>query len=200
MPRIRLKDRSPEFAENQNDFQTHRPVCDIPGCPHTGEFRAPRNRDLKEYYNFCLNHVQEYNKSWDYFSGMSPEQMEDHMLRSLYGDRPTWRYDIESRIGDILRRKAHAFRDGAQDEDEDLNRQRRRKPVGPVSPEYEAMVTLGLEPPFTIADIKTRYKDLVRLHHPDRNGGSREAEALLKSVNMAYTVLMAASGTGQTGE
>lgn len=121
--------------------------------------------------------------------------MEEHMLRSLYGDRPTWRYDIESRIGDILRRKAHAFRDGAAAEEEDPPR--KRKPVGPVSVEYEAMVTLGLEPPFTIADIKARYKDLVRLHHPDRNGGSREAEAMLKSVNTAYAVLMAASGEGK---
>ncbi len=193
MPKIRLKHRSPEFAENIKDFQPHKISCDVPGCPHTGEFRAPRDRDLKEYYNFCLSHVQEYNKSWDFFAGMSPAQMEEHMLRSLYGDRPTWRYDIESRIGDILRRKAHAFRDGAGEEDPP----RKRKPVGPVSAEYEAMVTLGLEPPFTIADIKARYKDLVRLHHPDRNGGSREAEAILKSVNTAYAVLMTASGEGK---
>lgn len=193
MPKIRLKHRSPEFAEtSREEARPRHRACDVQGCPQRGEFRAPRDRTLKTYYNFCLDHVQEYNKSWNFFDGMSPDQMQEHMMRSLYGDRPTWRYDLESRIGDILRRKIHDVRTGTEDEAPKSHRPRR--PVGPVSPEYQAMMTLGLEPPFTLADVKARYKALVRLHHPDRNGGSRESEDQLKAVNTAYAVLIAAIG------
>ncbi len=34
--------------------------------------------------------------------------------------------------------------------------------------------------------VKSRYKELAKRHHPDANGGSRDAEERLKNINIAY--------------
>src|SRR5262249_32134518 len=61
--------------------------------------------------------------------------------------------------------------------------------VNKNTPEFEAMVIMGLEPPLSLEGIKARYKELAKKHHPDLNGGSAESEELLKQINMAYTIL-----------
>ena len=48
-----------------------------------------------------------------------------------------------------------------------------------------------IEPPFTPVRLKARYKVLVKLHHPDANGGARDAEEKLKEINAAYSTLRA---------
>ena len=54
------KPRAKKYYAPQNDeFAEHK--CDHPGCNKRGEYRAPKDRKLKEYYWFCLEHVQEYN-------------------------------------------------------------------------------------------------------------------------------------------
>ena len=66
--------------------------CDITGCPHLGDFKAPKSRyDLKSYYWFCIDHVRDYNANWDFFKGMSREEIEHHMHKTAVWDRPTWR-------------------------------------------------------------------------------------------------------------
>ena len=55
-------------------------VCEHPGCAEAGEFRAPRSREnLNQYRWFCLEHVREYNSKWDFYAGMS----EDEILRDF---------------------------------------------------------------------------------------------------------------------
>ncbi len=57
--------------------------------------------------------------------------------------------------------------------------------------ERSAIEVLDLSWPLTQADVKSRYKELVKLHHPDANGGAREAEEKLKKINAAYSTLRA---------
>ena len=55
------------------------------------EHRAPKSREnLREYYWFCLEHVREYNKSWNYFEDMSEEQISTYRHNSATWHRPTW--------------------------------------------------------------------------------------------------------------
>ena len=69
--------------------QTRR--CDHAGCKKAGEYRAPKSRrQLKDYYYFCLDHVQAYNKAWNYHAGMSAEEIERHMHAAVLGERPRW--------------------------------------------------------------------------------------------------------------
>ena len=57
-------------------------------------------------------------------------------------------------------------------------------------PERQAISDLGLEFPVTRDAVKARYKELVKRHHPDANGGDKDAEERIKRINQAYEVLM----------
>src|SRR4029450_381301 len=61
---------------------------------------------------------------------------------------------------------------------------RKAKPL-----EAKALETLGLDTKATGKDIKARYKELVKRHHPDANGGDRGSEDRFRDVLQAYRVL-----------
>lgn len=188
MPKIFLKPKSAEFAESQARHKAEN--CSMPGCVEIGDHRAPKDRGLDEYYWFCLDHVRDYNKAWNFFEGMSDSEVEKQMLRSLYGDRPTWRYDIKGAAEDILRKQAWNEYNFTEDGQETFqNGHNDQTHHNHQTPEFEALAIMSLEPPVTLAVIKDRYKLLVKKHHPDLNRGCEKSEELLKSINMAYTIL-----------
>ena len=167
--------------------------CDMPGCPERAGYRAPRSRQtLNAYFWFCLDHVREYNARWDYYKGMTPGQIEAHLRADVSWNRPSWRL-------------GHLGGTAALDEDQLLDplgllrgvsdgrgrgRHRGHKPID-ERPEAlrQPLEALGLGWPVSLAEVKTRYKDLARRHHPDANGGDRAAEERLKTINVAYTAL-----------
>jgi diguanylate cyclase (GGDEF)-like protein len=53
----------------------------------------------------------------------------------------------------------------------------------------EALATMGLSWPITAEAVKSRYKALAKRDHPDANGGNRDAEERLKTVNLAYAAI-----------
>ncbi|MCB1537912.1 MAG: J domain-containing protein [Rhodospirillales bacterium] len=158
----------------------------MPGCDRPGEHRAPKDRGLREYYHFCFEHAQEYNKAWDFFAGMSPSDIEAHIRESMFGDRPTWVYTAAPDWEDTLRARAQSYRDFSEEP------KKQRKTAEAATPEREALGVMGLEPPVTFAAIKARYRELMKEHHPDHNPGNAVAEETVKRVNMAYTILKAA--------
>jgi hypothetical protein len=184
MPRIKLKPNSAEFADSKPAAAKRH--CNMPGCSLEGEYRAPKDRALSDYYWFCLDHVREYNQAWNYFSGMSDHEVEDHVVKSYYGDRPTWRYDMPGAAEEALRRKARQTHSYTEREPP-TSGQKARSTL--MTPEGEALAIMGLETPITLEEIKARYKALVKKHHPDVNRGDPKSEELLKSINMAYTIL-----------
>ena len=68
--------------------------CDHPDCEAEGEYRAPKNRNLNEYYWFCLKHVSEYNKSWNFYDGMSQEEIERENKLDETWHSPSWKFGI----------------------------------------------------------------------------------------------------------
>ncbi len=188
MPKIILKYKSPEFAETGEETKTQ--SCDMPGCPNFGQHKAPKHRGLNEYYNFCFDHVREYNKAWDFFQGMSNHEVQSHMEKSLYGDRPTWKYGVEADMEEKLFKSAQNQYFYGEEPPPD---QKRPHFGGETNtPEYEAMAIMGLTPPVTLEGIKERYKKLAKKHHPDINRNNPDSEELLKKINMAYTILKVA--------
>ncbi|MDH5723464.1 MAG: J domain-containing protein [Alphaproteobacteria bacterium] len=160
----------------------------MPGCTSSGEHKAPKHRGLNEFHLFCTDHVREYNKAWDFFSGMSEKDIEDHIIDSAYGNRPTWKYNTDGVNEETLFReaqRAYVFEDKInhhkKPEDEKYSHY--------SGPEFEALAIMGLEPPVTFDEIKVRYKVLAKRYHPDLNKNNKSSEELLKKVNMAYTIL-----------
>jgi len=62
--------------KNENLSISSRPqlikYCEWKDCNNKGKYKAPKSREnLREFMWFCLNHIKEYNSNWDYFSGLS---------------------------------------------------------------------------------------------------------------------------------
>ncbi len=191
MPKIRLKPNSAEYADDtHNGYAQAR--CDMPGCIHEAQHKAPKHRALNEYYSFCFEHVQEYNRAWNFFSGMNDDEVQDHLLKEMYGHRPTWKYGVNGDPNDVLREKAYGFQHGDESQYRKQKQEQRSQSYSGLSSnsqEFKALALMGLEPPITLPEIKVRYKELAKKHHPDLNKGCLKSEELLKQINMAYTVL-----------
>jgi len=164
-------------------------TCDVPGCGAQGEYRAPKDRShLNDYWWFCLEHVRAYNGSWDYFKGMTPGEIEAHLRADTSWQRPSWPLGRLGSAGawedDVLRDPLRILNASGMKRGE----QRRQGDRAP-SELREPLATLGLSWPTTLEAVKSRYKELAKRHHPDANGGSRDAEERLKTINLAYAAL-----------
>jgi hypothetical protein len=158
-------------------------LCDHPGCTASGEYRAPQSRDrLHVFYWFCLDHVRAYNAQWNYYHGMSAQEIEAEIRNDTVWQRPTWR--LGSRFAFRYGPRLRDF--GMFDLDDDEERVTRKRPG---SEQEQALAVFALEPPFTFAGLKSRYKELVKRHHPDVHGGDKAAEERLKVINRAYSTL-----------
>jgi len=165
----------------------------MPYCEGDGTFRAPKDRSLSDHYYFCQMHITEYNRAWNFFEGMNQREVEEQILKSMFGDRPTWRYDADGMAEENLRRQAYAFH-GMGETDDRASRawqeyEQNKNQIDNSSAEFEAMAIFALEPPIDMDKIKARYKELAKKYHPDINKENPKAEEQLKKVNMAYTVL-----------
>jgi hypothetical protein len=164
--------------------------CSHPGCQEEGIFRAPKGREREgEYFTFCKDHVREYNATYDYFRGMDDESMAKFRQADAIGHRPTWKLGARtasSHVDETVFAEARAAR----------RRGLRGKAPQTEPPRYnalalKALMTLDLDGQATQAKIKSRYKDLVKRHHPDANGGDRSSEDKLREIIQAYNYLRA---------
>lgn len=164
-------------------------LCAHPGCEAAGDYRAPVARDrLSEYYWFCLDHVRDYNKAWDYFAGMDETEIERQRRQDTVWQRPSWPLGRFGERAARYRERLHDgfgfFSDGPAGEDA-----RAESRTRPMSEEEKALALLDLQPPVTFSDVRARYRALVKKLHPDANGGDPDAEELLKRINQAYAAL-----------
>jgi DnaJ domain len=175
-------------------------VCEWPDCKDKGSHRAPKGRaNAREYWHFCLNHVREYNQSYNFFSGMNDEAIARYQKDALTGHRPTWKMGANSSGG---KGGAEADLDGAFDPFSmfsELNGRGRSRPGPNAAPKTEsrkvfnaerkALQVMGLGPNATLEEVKVKYKALVKQHHPDANGGDRSTEDRLIEIIKAYNYL-----------
>jgi len=169
--------------------------CAAEGCAQAGEFRAPgggRGKDgLRDWRWLCLDHVREFNSRYNYFDGMSPDE-----IASAQSPHPSWD------------RKTRAFASNAYargDIDDPLGLLSGRYGTGAFAPaaarngrvltgkDRGALAVLRLDDAASLADIRRRYTELVRRFHPDANGGDRTHERQLQDVIDAYTHLKSAA-------
>jgi hypothetical protein len=147
-----------------------------------------------------LDHVREYNHSYNFFAGMSTDDIARYQREAVIGHRPTWKMGMN---GGKPSMRSHSARfgpdlNGADDPlglfrhlggKADGEPLRRRESRVIHNAERKALDTLGLEPEATTHDIKVRFKMLVKQHHPDANGGDRSSEERLREIIQAYNYL-----------
>ncbi|UFN48200.1 J domain-containing protein [Roseomonas sp. OT10] len=160
--------------------------CEAPGCEAAGEFRAPRDRSrLRDYYHFCLEHVRAYNQAWDFYKGMTPDEIEQHLKEDNGWQRPTWplgRLGTQGKFDPaFLKDPLGLFADA---------KPAPRKSATKAPAELRAALdVLGLGWPLDEEALRERWKELAKRYHPDANGGDKSAEERLKDVNRAYSLL-----------
>jgi hypothetical protein len=190
----RIFDRIRVKPEQKQASRPEQARCDRPGCEEAGEFRAPMGR-LREgqYFCFCLDHVREYNATYNYFNGMSAEDVAVYQREAIVGHRPTWSMGVKRgdknfrEEGDDPSRMGDAFGTVRA-------RSRRSSCVKPTRPAYgvaalKALEQLGLDDTADAASIKARFKELVKRLHPDANSGDRTNEDRLREIIRAYHYL-----------
>jgi hypothetical protein len=195
--RIRVK------PDTKGGLGAELPGCEWPGCNAAATHRAPKGRErASEYWQFCLEHVREYNNSYNFFAGMSEDAIAKYQKEALTGHRPTWK--MGSIGGKRARRAAKVFREADWSADDPFSlfgawgaRNGRHARSAPetrkiFNAQRRALDVLGLEADAKRADIKSKFKVLVKRHHPDANGGDRGSEARLREIIQAYNYLKSA--------
>lgn len=177
------KDRRPK---------TGGPACQWAGCKEKATHRAPKGRENeKDYWRFCLEHVRQYNQSYNFFKGMNDAAVMAYQKDAITGHRPTWKMGTGKRNA---RPDVRAFGAGADPFGlfgEGLRaEQQARAETKPIrNAERKALDTLGLDVDATPHQVKMRFKELVKRHHPDANGGDRSTENRLIEIIQSYNYL-----------
>lgn len=175
-------------------------ACQWKGCDKPARHKAPMGRGREgEYYHFCVDHVRQYNQSYNYFDGMNDAQVDEFRRDAITGHRPTWKVGANA--------WAHGTRDNARSDEAAENiaakrtarvaRSSRRESTAEyrraLKPlERKSLKVLDLPESATREDIKTRFKALVKVHHPDANGGDSRSEEKLREIIQAYNYLKGA--------
>ncbi len=155
--------------------------CEWPGCRAAATHPAPRGPDrLHDYVWFCLDHVRIYNREWSFCPGMDRADIDAAVRSSL-------------EVGGRFRRGRFSASPHFDDPLDIFGGAAARTPPSrrwpPGSPEAEAAAAMSLSDDMTLPALKSRYKELVKHHHPDANGGCPASEKRMKSITRAYRVL-----------
>ena len=195
--RRRMRRRATEGGQSAAE----RP-CDWEGCACAGRYRAPRGPDrLEEYWWFCLDHVRAWNRGWDFFRDWSDADFEAQSRADMVWDRPTWRLGAGARAQTgTAHAEGRAWARFGFDDPLDLlgrnatlnpGRHGREGPRPAAAPRLppalsRAFEVLGAPETAGRAELRRRYRALVKDLHPDMNGGRRDAEARLGEVLWAW--------------
>ncbi len=155
--------------------------CDFPGCEKAGEFRAPKDRSLKEYYWFCLEHVQAYNSKWNYYDGeFEEEEKSEKPHMHFKGYRSKVNYQFGYKIKDDFEFFGKYAKNFSSRNEVYYNEKEMKF--------LEIMELEGQE--VSIQLLKKQYKKLVKKYHPDLHRGDKEAEEKFKQLTIAYQALL----------
>jgi len=124
---------------------------------------APKAPHSRERWYFCEAHAAEYNKNWNYFAGLSPEEAarraaEEEQGNAGFRQSAQWKWAGPG--------------DGSRSRDE-----------------MRALDALELDSDADFKAIKAAHRRLVKETHPDANPGDAEAAKRFKQVQAAYDVL-----------
>jgi DnaJ-domain-containing protein 1 len=174
-------------------------ACEWEGCTEPGEYRAPKGpRTEGQYHHFCLEHVRHYNKAFNFFAGMSQDELDEALTTPPKAEsRSTFAtgnpQNARASAKPATMRPGDKYGDPFGVFAKYRHRQAQTPAAERVKPmtanDKRAFESLGFSGHAKSDDIKAAYKNLVKIHHPDVNGGDRSSEEKLRTIIAAYSHL-----------
>ncbi len=162
-------------------------ICDWNNCFEIGEYKAPIEKDnSKNFRLLCLKHVKEFNKNWNYFSGMSDREVMQFLKSDAIWHKPTQGFSSSDNFFKVLWN--NALNDGF----DDLKFKKQFNTKGNLkftNNDIKAFAVLGISVGLKWDKIQQKFKKLVKKFHPDINSGDKNYEEKLKVITLAYTQL-----------
>ena len=162
-------------------------ICDWNNCKELGEYKAPVERDnSKKFRMLCLKHVKEFNKNWNYFSGMNDNQIMNFLKSDMTWHKPTQSFSSSDNFFKVLWNNTLKDELNSKKLKSDFNHMRQFKFD---NKDIKAFEILGLSVGMKWMKIQKKFKTLVKKFHPDMNLGNKKYEDKLKMITLAYTQL-----------
>jgi len=162
-------------------------ICDWNNCNEIGEYKAPIERDnSKKFRMLCLKHVKEFNKNWNYFSGMNDNQIMNFLKSDMTWHKPTQSFSSSDNFFKVLWNNTLKDEFDNKKIKSDFNYMRQFKFD---NKDIKAFEILGLSVGMKWMKIHEKFKTLVKKFHPDMNLGNKKYEEKLKLITLAYTQL-----------
>ncbi len=162
-------------------------ICDWNNCFEIGKYKAPVEKDnSRKFKLLCLNHVKEFNKNWNYFTGMNDEQIYDFLKSDMIWHKPTQSFGSSDNFFKIL------WNNALKDENNKSmfnNSQEYMKKLKFDHKDIKAFSILEISVGLKWEKIQKKFKSLVKKFHPDMNSGNKKYEEKLKLITLAYTQL-----------
>ena len=157
-------------------------ICEFLNCKEEGIYPAPRSRkDITNYKYYCIEHIRDFNKSWNFFEGLTEEQFENEIRKSTTWDRPSWKFgtsNFNKKVNDTF----NFFNDI---EDKNLSK---KKINSKLSSSWKL---LELNPTANIEEVKKQYKLLAKKWHPDKNLKLKDNESdMFVKITNAYKAII----------
>jgi len=162
-------------------------ICDWNNCFEAGEYKAPIEKDnSKNYRLLCLNHVKEFNKNWNYFSGMNDDQIYEFLKSDATWHKQTQSFSSSDNFFKVL------WNSALKDEFDKSKLKNKFSTINKFNFNYndiKAFSILGVSVGLKWTLIQEKFKKLVKKFHPDMNSGNKKYEEKLKVITLAYTQL-----------
>ena len=162
-------------------------ICEWENCKESGKFKAPQEKDNSKNYKWlCKEHIKLFNKNWNYFEGMSQDEIEDFLKSDLTWHRPTQKFASSDNFFNILWNNALSDKFNFFKQEKMTNGFTVRK-LSEKDKDAFRIMELELNADWSI--IQKKFKTLVKKFHPDRNAGNKRFEDKLKKITLAYSHL-----------
>ena len=162
-------------------------ICEWKNCKENGKFKAPLEKDNSKNYKWlCERHIKLFNKNWNYFEGMSQQEIENFVKSDLTWHRPTQKFGSSDNFFNILWNNALSDKFNLFKEEKIFNNLKDRKLS---EKDKDAFKIMELKFDADWSSIQKKFKTLVKKFHPDRNSGNKQFEDKLKKVTLAYSHL-----------
>ena len=162
-------------------------ICEWNSCKEIGKFKAPIEKDNSKNYRWlCEQHIKLFNKSWNYFEGMSQKEIENFIKSDVTWHRPTQKFGSSDNFFSILWNNALSDKFNLFNENSSVNILNGKKLN---EKDRDAFKIMGLELNADWSKIQSKFKTLVKKFHPDRNSGNKQFEDKLKKITLAYSHL-----------